>query len=374
MNFKRIFASALISLMVFSNTAFADDIKPISPFNDVNIETSQGKAIVKMFEKGYLKGYEDGTFKPGNSITRAELTRVFNQVFGYNLNEETAVSMKDFTDNFDTTAWYYNDVRIAQSNGYIKGFEDGSFRPKSNFTREQTCTVIYAAAKLEDKEVQIEINDPVSQWAKTYVNANINNGVFSLEQGNLFRAKENITRGEVCEALVKFVKDNTSVDNNTIITDNKDNSTENTTTSNKETTTETTTKSSSTAGGGGGGGGGGGATTVEPTIETTTINPADIEMNEDQMDAYARIIRKTKNEFIPICYKAEQKAIAKKVLAALEAYYADRNYDFRGDIEEAKSMYNQMSKADRDEFKNKALSIYTFDDYGPLMPLFEAFL
>ena len=138
MKLKSILAAVLASTFVLSTSVFAAD-STTAPFSDVDTSTSQGQAIMKMYEKGYLKGYEDGTFKPNNSITRAELTRVFNQVFGYTLNEQVAVDMSDFTDNTDKAAWYYNDVRVAQSNGYIKGFEDGSFRPKNNFTREQTC-------------------------------------------------------------------------------------------------------------------------------------------------------------------------------------------------------------------------------------------
>ncbi len=373
MKIKLLFAAVLTSCLAFSATAFAADTE--SPFSDVDTSTSQGKAIVEMYEKGYLNGYGDGTFKPENSITRAELTRVFNQVFGYSLDEAAAAQMTDFSDNADSEAWYYNDVRIAQSNGYINGFEDGSFRPQSNFTREQTCTVIFRAANLESPEIAFEISDPVSEWAKAYVNANISSGVFSLEADNTFRAKENITRAEACEALAKFIKTETGTAE---ITTASDLSTETTTFAETESGTETTTKSSSSSSGGGGGGGSSSSSssssTVESTTETTTIDPADIELTDEQMDDLAVIISITKTQFIPICYKSDQKAIAQLMLTALEGYYADSSYDIVSDIEEAKEMYRAMSDEDQDEFRNKALSTYPLDSYATLMPLFEAFL
>lgn len=454
MKFKRILAAVVASAFVFGSTAFAEDtaVMPISteatevdkntdettvaeeateetteldesteettaaedsteettepkdtteaateivelPFSDVDSESAQGKAIAKMYGKGYLKGYEDGTFKPNGFITRAELTRVFNQVFGYGLNEEAAVNMKDFTDNFDSTAWYYDDVRIAQSNGYIKGFEDGSFRPKENFTREQTCTVIYAVA-LADKdhiEIAAEINDPVSQWAAEYVNCCVVNNVFELEDGGLFRAKENITRGEVCEALAKFVNDEGSY---YIAAEETTTDIEETTeaATNSETGTETTSSAPKSSGGGGGGGSssgggggsssgggsgsssGGGSSTTETTTEATTINPADIQMDDTEKDALANVIKTTKEKFIPRLYKSSQKELARTILAALEAYYADSNYDFRGDIETAKSMYHNLPDDERTEFENVAGTTYNMSDINILMPLFREFI
>lgn len=351
-----------------ADEATAISVTSLSPFSDVDITTDEGSAILKMYEKGYLAGYEDGTFRPEGNITRAELTRVFNQVFGYGLNSEAAANMADFTDNTNHDAWYYNDVRIAQSNGYINGFEDGSFRPQQNFTREQTCTVIYGAAKLEDKAFNGVISDPVSQWAVNYVNANLANNVFELEENNTFRAKENITRGEVCLALAKFVDNDTAVI--TEAATGVEGSTEATTT---DGTTETTTKAST--GGGGGGGGGGSSTVVEPTTETTTVDdPSDIEMSDEERAALERVIKTTRNEFIPRCYKADQKAIGNAILAALESYYNDSNYDFRDDISEAKDMYYAMSREDQEEFKGLALSTYSTSDINILMPLFEAFI
>lgn len=376
MKLKRFFASLIASTFVLSSVAFAAD-KGGKPFLDVDADTNQGKAIMKMYEKGYLKGYEDGTFKPNGNITRAELTRVFNQVFGYTLNVEETKKIKDFTDNTNSQAWYYNDVRIAQSNGYINGFEDGSFRPKDNFTREQTCTVVYLVAKLKDAENTVVINDKVSAWAKKYVDANIAANVFSLESNNTFRATANITRGEVCEALVKFVKDGTSSDNTVIDATVTENSTEATTASNSDATTETTTKSSSTGstGGGGGGGGGGSSSTItEPTTENTTISPSDITMNDAQREALAKAIRQTKNEFIPRLYKSEHIAIANVILNALQNYYDDGTYDFTGDIGEAKQMYKALSQEDQAIFRTTAISTYDMSDYEILMPLFSAFI
>ena len=264
-----------------ATTEATTETTTVNPFSDVDSSSAQGNAILKMYAKGLLSGYNDGTFKPDNNITRAEVARVFNNVFGYTLNSSATIT--DFTDNTDSSVWYYNDVRIAQSNGYINGFNDGSFQPKANMTREQACTIIYLAGKLPAPTTEAGITDLVSAWAKNAVEANIAEGVFTLEAGNTFRATANITRGELCEALAHFVTDD--ADAITTATTTVAASSESTT---ESTTTETTTKSStsgSTGGGGGGGGGGGSSssgssTTTETTTESTTQDLSGITLDD----------------------------------------------------------------------------------------------
>ena len=395
MKLKRILAGALAVACVSSINVFAADTASKTGFSDVNESTAEGQAIVKMYEAGYIKGYEDGTFKPNGNITRAELTRVFNQVFGYKADEEKLKSVKNFADNNENDAWYYNDVRIAQSNGYISGFGDNTFRPKDNFTRQQTCVVLAQAAKLPTEvKDDIKINDEVAQWAESYVKRAISAGAFSLEKNDTFRATDNITRGEVCLALAKYIGTNNS-ENTTEVTTK----TEVVTNANGETVTETTTKNTGSSGGGGGSSSGGSSsggsssntttttttatTTTEATTETTTskvettteaTTTEAITLNDSQMKALKNIIRDTKSYLIPYCSTAEQKEVAQYILSAMESYYADPSYDVLSDISTAKQMYYGLSSDERKEFQSNCLSSLSLSDIEVLKPIFEPFL
>ena len=403
MKLKRILAGALAVACVSSINVFAADTTSKTGFSDVNESTAEGQAIVKMYEAGYIKGYEDGTFKPNGNITRAELTRVFNQVFGYKTDEEKLKNVKNFADNNENDAWYYNDVRIAQSNGYINGFGDNTFRPKDNFTRQQTCVVLAQAAKLSTEvKNDIKINDEVSPWAESYVKRAISAGAFSLEKNDTFRATDNITRGEVCLALAKYIGTNNSENATEVTTKtevvtnaNGETVTETTTTD----ATETTTKNTSSGGGGSSSGGGGsssggssstGTTTtttatttteatteattakVETTTETTTT--ATIELSAKEQKALKNIIRDTKSYLIPYCSTAEQKEVAQYILSAMESYYADPSYDVLSDISTAKQMYYGLSADERKEFQSNCLSSLSLSDIETLKPIFEPFL
>lgn len=397
MKMKFIAAVVIAFGALLSTTALAAD--STSPFKDVDLSTEEGQAIEKMYNAGYLKGYNDGTFKPEATITRAELTRVFNQVFKYELDEEKAGTTPDFAD-IQKNAWYYNDVRIAQTNGYINGFNDNTFRPQNNFTREQTCVVISLAAKLEKKEIKPEILDAVSPWAEQYVDDVINNGVMPLEAGK-FRAKENITRGEVCKALVKYVSAGNTGEVTTASQTGTDKST--------ETSTENTDNSSSGGSSGSGSGSSGGstgnsngstgnsnsntgnsngngsstsqsttsttteATTAEPTTETTTQEQSsgNIELNDSQKSALARVISATRHSLRYAVKTEAEVDLVKNILQAMLDYQADSNFDITSAIYDAKAIYNDLSAEEKADFKDCAMRAYNLSDIEELRNVFE---
>lgn len=391
MKLKWLITSLIAFSTLFATSAFAAESKG---FTDVDFSTEQGQAIEKMYKAGYLAGYNDGSFKPDATITRAELTRVFNQVFNYRLDEEKAAEMDDFTD-IEKGVWYYNDVKIAQSNGYINGFNDNTFRPQDNFTRQQTCVVLALAAGLESNVSDITISDEVSPWAEAYVKAAVADGAFKLEEGNTFRATLNITRGEVCQALAKYVaEEEASTEATTKTTTNvTTDKTENTTTAKSETTTK---KSPGTSGGSSGSSGSSGSgssdnktttvateattetttkatttTTTEASTETTTLV---IELNDAQLNALDNVIYDTENKLIYRVDTDAQLEVVNYVLDAMKAYRADSSFDVSSAIREAKGMYYQLSAEERAQFKQAAMLSYNLSDVGLLREIFGELL
>lgn len=171
-------------------------------FPDVPRDGSErANAIYKLADNGIVGGYEDGNFRPNNFLTRAELCKIVNLVFGYNTPD---------TENFKDvkpTDWFYNYVLVAKKAGYIKGFEDETFRGNSNLTREQTCIIISRTAGLYDLPAFVTVKDKISDWAKADVMKVIANFVMAPDKDGNFRATENITRAELAMALDGFVKE-----------------------------------------------------------------------------------------------------------------------------------------------------------------------
>ncbi|HBI04324.1 MAG TPA: hypothetical protein DDY49_09895 [Paenibacillaceae bacterium] len=122
-----------------------------------------GNVITKWSDKGYAKGYPDGTFRPDNIVTRAEFAALANRFFGYfgystNSNDMSIKSpFKDVTVNTGTSGpgWFYHDVAVAAKVGYIKGYPDGSFKPNQTMTRAELA---YALGQLFGENLIIEVS------------------------------------------------------------------------------------------------------------------------------------------------------------------------------------------------------------------------
>ncbi len=193
---KKLISIILCFMLISSIPAFAaDDLK----FSDVDASTDMGKAILKLANAGVIEGNGDGTFAPDRKVKRSELCKMVNNI--WKLTEEDSTSFADVTEN----DWYFSHVKIAKKAGYIKGFEDGTFRGENNVTREQVCAIIVRVGKVFNLGIDITIADAVSPWAKDYVDTIVGNYLIPLEKDNTFRATEDMTRGELAMALSSFI-------------------------------------------------------------------------------------------------------------------------------------------------------------------------
>ncbi len=106
--------------------------------DDVTIDLWYNKAVSSMNRGGYVVGYEDGNFYGDNSITRAELVTILARFANANTADVT------FTD-VDASHWAYEYIATAVANKWLKGYEDGSFRPEQMITRAEAATMINRA-------------------------------------------------------------------------------------------------------------------------------------------------------------------------------------------------------------------------------------
>ena len=101
--------------------------------------------------------------------------------------------------------WYYTQVLIADEYEYIAGFEDMTFRGNNKITREQTAVIICRITPLLEIEDKVEIKDEISDWARESVESIANHKLLKTDENGNFRAKENITRGELAMLLARFI-------------------------------------------------------------------------------------------------------------------------------------------------------------------------
>lgn len=108
-----------------------------SGFTDVASGAWYNNAVSTLTRAGILDGYEDGSFRPNASITRAEFTKIAVSFFKH----AGGASSSPFNDVPDS-AWYAEFVKAAAELGLIDGYEDGTFRPNAPITRAEACTIV----------------------------------------------------------------------------------------------------------------------------------------------------------------------------------------------------------------------------------------
>ena len=106
-----------------------------STFKDVPADLWSANSIGLMQSLGLLGGYEDGTFRPEQPITRAELIALVCRF------KAAAPGVPVFND-VPSTHWAYNDINAAAAQGWTGGYEDGSFRPGQPITRAEVVSIL----------------------------------------------------------------------------------------------------------------------------------------------------------------------------------------------------------------------------------------
>ncbi|MBR5517760.1 MAG: S-layer homology domain-containing protein [Clostridia bacterium] len=91
-------------------------------------------------ENGIVKGYEDGTFKPNNQISRQEMMVMLHRCLEFK-GIKTKEGKLTFSDKADVAAWAKDSVTNIVALGLITGFEDGTLKPHWQ-TRRSECAVV----------------------------------------------------------------------------------------------------------------------------------------------------------------------------------------------------------------------------------------
>ena len=106
-------------------------------FPDVEDDRGSNKAISTVANGGYVNGYEDGTFKPANPITRAEFVTIATRFYAV---DEVYTQDVNFTDV--SGHWAEKYIKYATASGWIDGYEDGTFKPNKYITRAEVMKII----------------------------------------------------------------------------------------------------------------------------------------------------------------------------------------------------------------------------------------
>lgn len=173
-----------------------------SPFSDVKETNTHYTNIVELTQRGVITGYEDGTFRAGQSINRAQAAKIIAGILGLDTTNVTNPGFSDVSVNNAN----YGPIAALANAGIINGFE-GKYNPAGTLTRGQMAKIIDNAFNLSGGNVDaLPFTDIQKSQYKVHIADLFANNVTTGVTATKFDEKSPVTRGQLASFVVRAEK------------------------------------------------------------------------------------------------------------------------------------------------------------------------
>lgn len=158
---KKFICLVMALVCLFTVTSYAGTIS----FNDIK-DKEQEDAVEMLVTFGIINGFEDNTFRPNESVTRAQLAKMLVIAMGASEDDVKAASKKflNFSDVL-SSHWAYGYIKIASDKGLINGYpEDNTFRPDNTVSYAEATTMLLRALEYGDA-----VSNSTLKWPNNYM-------------------------------------------------------------------------------------------------------------------------------------------------------------------------------------------------------------
>jgi len=180
-----------------------------APFPDVPADSLHAPAIDYLKTHGIIAGYADGSFKPDNTINRAEaLKLVFLGRKALSLPDVASTKTMDFPD-VAKTDWFYSYVDSAYNLDMVKGYDDGTFKPANEITAAESLKIIFSGL-VADFQSPVVTEDPYTdvksdQWYAPYVLYGRDKMLIEASSNGTYAPERKMTRAEFAEVIYRVL-------------------------------------------------------------------------------------------------------------------------------------------------------------------------
>ena len=163
-----------------------------------------------LYSTGITTGYEDGTFRPNQNITRAQFSAMLFRYLGLSESDYASVQLP-FADNSSIPSYAVPAVKALYSKGIINGSTgaDGKlyFNPNASLTRAQAATMIGRTQEKGYATTALTFSDAASipSYATYYIQTMVAQGVISGYSDGTFLPNASITRGQMAKILYNLL-------------------------------------------------------------------------------------------------------------------------------------------------------------------------
>lgn len=198
---KKVFILSVLAFLTFPFFSSAN----ASPFTDTS-EDKNRTAIDFLYQTQVISGYSDNTFRPKNTINRAELIKIFIE------SRNVTPTLQEYKNCFLDVKeeWFAPYICYAKKKGWIQGYDGNIFFPAHNVNKAEAIKMLinsqtngHISEVVNEIEVLFDDVDNKAWYAK-FIKAAKDMAI--LEQmGGIYGIGDSITRGEISENIYRLM-------------------------------------------------------------------------------------------------------------------------------------------------------------------------
>jgi len=182
------------------------EVDKFSTFTIVRIGADEGDAEAGMLAP-YLSGYPDGTFRPSQSIKRAEFATILHRL-GLKGTDASAAGQAAGYKDVANKHWAAEAIADMQRTGLMHGDNQGRFRPDAAVTRAEMASIVarLLPAGAGDQTSSALPSDVQGHWASAAIGKAIQAGILKGYPDGSFQPDRPLTRAETVRVLNQLLE------------------------------------------------------------------------------------------------------------------------------------------------------------------------
>lgn len=190
---KRILSVILILILIICTIPTSAVAQGKSPFDDTTGHWSE-ELLIEKYNKGLVKGYPNGCYKPDGYLTRSELVTLINRSFGLSMTSENQY------EDIMGTEWYKDEANKAYYYQYVM---DNNIRANDNATRIEAVMMIGSLIKIDvdAKKDAFDDTDELTSKERNMINMFAQMDYLQGDGDNTVKPNRNLTRAEILTML-----------------------------------------------------------------------------------------------------------------------------------------------------------------------------
>lgn len=172
-------------------------------FTDVSYDFWAFNEISYLQGKSVIGGYQDGTFRPNNNLTRSQAALMVTRALGLDTRNVKDPGLKDIT----STDNAYAAIAAVMEEGLFSDFVNREFKPNQFLTRGEMASILVKAFELSGNGATT-FKDTTNHWAKQHISLLAENNITTGYDDNTFRPENLLSRAQFSVFFARATHEN----------------------------------------------------------------------------------------------------------------------------------------------------------------------